>query len=370
MTSTFIDNIICKYFINENGTLSKKYSQYKFVSKKYPNIYNYLTTRFNDSTCIRETVYRIKYHFEVRPVCKYCGCEVSFLGNIHKLFSDHCSQRCSSLDKDVQQKTKQTYMNKYGVECSAQLETNVFKTNNPSKNEESVKKRRATSLKLYGGVFNIERCKETWIKKYGVDNPWKSNEIQNKCKETWIRKYEVDNPMKSEFIREKGKQTCFEKYGVEYYQQSKMFIDNIDWEKRNTKSINTKRINNSFNNSKPEDLCYTILLKKYPDTIRQYKSKEYPFLCDFYIPSINMYIEFQGSQYHHGHPFNENNIDDINELNKLKYLESEKLKTNRKTQYTKIIYTWTDLDIRKRNIAKQNKLNFIEIWNINDIYKI
>ena len=99
----------------------------------------------------------------------------------------------------------------------------------------------------------------------------------------------------------------------------------------------------------------------------QYRSELYPFNCDFYIPSIDTYIEYNGSQYHHKHPFDENNEDDIKELNRLKELEQEKLKTNKHTQYTFIIYTWTDLDIRKRKIAKENNLNFIEFWSVQEL---
>ena len=32
-----------------------------------------------------------------------------------------------------------------------------------------------------------------------------------------------------------------------------------------------------------------------------------------------------------------------------------------------MIYTWTDLDVRKRNIAKENNLNYIEFWNIKEV---
>jgi hypothetical protein len=38
-----------------------------------------------------------------------------------------------------------------------------------------------------------------------------------------------------------------------------------------------------------------------------------------------------------------------------------------KTKYDSVIYTWSDLDVRKRNIAKQNNLNYIEFWNINEL---
>ena len=104
-----------------------------------------------------------------------------------------------------------------------------------------------------------------------------------------------------------------------------------------------------------------LLKEKYPDIIRQYKSNLYPFLSDFYIPCIDTYIEIQGSQYHHYHQFDKDNINDINELNRLKSL------SNSKNQYSKMIYVWTDLDVRKRNVAKENNLNWFEFFNIDEL---
>ena len=79
----------------------------------------------------------------------------------------------------------------------------------------------------------------------------------------------------------------------------------------------------------------------------------YPFNCDFYIPSLNLYIEYNGSHYHHYHPFDINDDNDINELNRLKEKaeNSNAHKNGKKSQYDNIIYTWTILDLKKRNIA-------------------
>ena len=38
--------------------------------------------------------------------------------------------------------------------------------------------------------------------------------------------------------------------------------------------------------------------------------------------------------------------------------------------YDNAITTWTIRDVNKRNIAKQNNLNFIEIWNIEELNNI
>lgn len=135
------------------------------------------------------------------------------------------------------------------------------------------------------------------------------------------------------------------------------------------KKYNTAKKNNSFNKSKVEEECYILLKEKYPDIIRQYRSDLYPFNCDFYIPSLDLYIEFNGSDLHGFHPFDKTNKDDILRLNDL-IERSKKLKEQDKrvkNRYDYSIYTWTDLDIRKRNTVKENNLNFIEFWNINEV---
>ena len=249
-----------------------------------------------------------------------------------------------------------------------------------------------TKLEKYGdpNYANSEKIKQTCLEKYGVDHISKSKEFQNKahdilrekykstwnlekCKETWIEKYGVDNPWKAEFVKEKINNTFLEKYGNIRWvasEEGRKKSSEIGLDKNvQLKKYNTTKKNNSFKKSKPEEECYILLKEKYPDIIRQYHSEIYPFNCDFYIPSLDLYIEYQGSDLHGFHPFDETNKDDILRLNDLKE-RSKKLKEQDKrvkNRYDYSIYTWTDLDIRKRNTAKQNNLNFIEFWNINEV---
>lgn len=69
-----------------------------------------------------------------------------------------------------------------------------------------------------------------------------------------------------------------------------------------------------------------------------------------------LYIEFQGNWTHGKHPYTGLD-DDLEVVSKWK----EQSKT--KPYYKNAIYTWTDLDIRKRNIAKENNLNYIELFS-------
>ena len=125
------------------------------------------------------------------------------------------------------------------------------------------------------------------------------------------------------------------------------------------KVYSTKRKNNTFNTSSVEELFEKYLHSKQYEYIRQYKDENrYPFLCDFYIPKYDLFIEIQGNWTHGKHPFNNTNKKDIEILNIWK--------SKNTTYYEKAIYDWTQRDVLKRNIAKENNLNYLEIFS----YKI
>ena len=111
-----------------------------------------------------------------------------------------------------------------------------------------------------------------------------------------------------------------------------------------------------------ENICYLYLSLYYPDIIRQYRdNKRYPYNCDFYIPCLDMFVEFQGYYTHGTHPYNKNSIKDqvILERFKSKYKDWKKL--------PQIISTWTIKDVEKRNFAKQNNLNYKEFFTIDEL---
>ena len=279
--------------------------------------------------------------------------------------------------ESVKEKIKQTNLEKYGVEFSMQ-------------NEDVKRKTKETWMKKYGADIPFKdplidsKRKKTCMERYGVEYSFQSENNKEKSKQTWIEKYGVDNPLKSDIIKEKGKQTNLEKYGVEYASQ------NIEIKKKlletnnkkyggnapicdptikekilskmpesREKEYQTRKKNGSFNTSKPEKELLEYIKLYFPDVEYQYKNKkDYPFRCDFYIPELNLYIEYNGLWTHGGHPFNENNQEDIDKLNLWK---------SKNTKYYNVaIKVWTDLDVRKRTIAKNNNLNYKEFWNLNE----
>ena len=175
--------------------------------------------------------------------------------------------------------------------------------------------------------------------------------------------------MLNKTVKDKIKQTNLKKYGVEHNwqlsaeQQKSHSIESLN------KCFETQKKNGTLNKSKIEDESFELLKSKYPDIIRHYKDKNrYPFACDFYIPSLDLFIECQYSMFHNNRPYL-NTENDKNEIETIKQ-KSENLKQitgKNKTRYDALIETWTIRDVKKREMAKQNNLNYLEFWNINEL---
>lgn len=131
------------------------------------------------------------------------------------------------------------------------------------------------------------------------------------------------------------------------------------------KAYSTKKVNKSFNSSKPENAYYNYLISKYSenDIIRQYKDERYPHACDFYIKSLDLFIELNIDWTHGGHPFNPENPADINKL----AVWQEKAKKSK--FYQKAIETWTKLDVQKFKDAKYHNLNYKVYYTEAELYE-
>ena len=131
------------------------------------------------------------------------------------------------------------------------------------------------------------------------------------------------------------------------------------------KAYGTKKANKSFNSSKPENAYYSYLISKYSenDIIRQYKDERYPHACDFYIRSLDLFIELNIDWTHGGHPFNPENQADINKL----AVWQEKAKKSK--FYQKAIETWTKLDVQKFKDAKYHNLNYKVYYTETELYE-
>ena len=134
------------------------------------------------------------------------------------------------------------------------------------------------------------------------------------------------------------------------------------------KRYETMKKNNSFAQSTTEDKSYQLLKTECPDVVRQYLDKDrYPFKVDLYVPSLDLFIECHYSEFHQYEPFDATNEEHLERLKCLQNKADEKFKqTGKESRYHKMIYTWTDLDVRKRQCAIDNKLNWLCFYTYGD----
>ena len=96
------------------------------------------------------------------------------------------------------------------------------------------------------------------------------------------------------------------------------------------------------------------------------KDVRYPFHVDFYIKSLDLFIELNATWLHGKHWFNPNDKGDINRLNV--YVDKVKMG---KMFYQSAIDVWTKRDVLKRETAKKNHLKYMVFWNqdLSDFYQ-
>ena len=275
-----------------NPSLLKHYI--KKDAKHDVDVWKYVDNRFSDSKSWIESLCRIVFSIYERPRCKECGKELDFKYDLaNGCFRKYCSYHCQSV-----------HLNKIG------------KLNS----EKSV------------GLAKATRAK-TMVAKYGVDNPFKLQEVRDRIRESLIAKYGVDNPFK---VREL-----------------------FDYKKQYEHQAETKAKNHTFSTSKEEDALYVYIREKFPDVVRQHRdSDRYPFFCDFYIPSIDLFIELNAHWTHGKHPYNKDDECDQKTV--------EKWKAKHTKYYDNAIRTWTCLDVKKRTTAAANSLYYIEAWTLDE----
>lgn len=177
---------------------------------------------------------------------------------------------------------------------------------------------------------------------------WRNNQSKKlKGKNTWSK-------------GKKQSESTIEKRKISFSKRTESDIQNSKY-----KEYLTRKNNNSYNKHMTKDECiifeYLSTLFSPDDIIYQYMDERYPFNCDFYIKSEELFIELNIYPSHGGHPFDKNNDMDIDKLHRW---ENKVLLGKR--QYQNWIYTWTDLDLRKINTANNNNIKIIFAYSIKE----
>lgn len=197
----------------------------------------------------------------------------------------------------------------------------------------------------------------TCLQKYGAPRYLDSQEGVEKIaliKSTPEFRNRMRDIISSDAVQAKTRQTSMAKYGTASPAQTKAVQDKI---------YNTKKKNHTVNSSKAEVFVYDMLVDRFgvDDITHQYKDdRRYPFACDFYVKSLDLFIELN-LHWSHGHHWFGSCDGDLAELDRWKMRS-----VNGSEYYAVAISTWTLRDIKKRDTAILNSLNYVVFWR-NDL---
>lgn len=298
--------------------------------------------------------------------CEQCYYDISLHNYLikHPEFSD--SIKCECCGKEFLPKRKQIskWMSREShdkclyITCSKHC---TLVLTQAKIDKQMVKEKRWKTLEERTGnknYRNLEQGRKTLFKNHGVTHNSKITGFIQQVKHTKFINYGNENYNNIDAIRK----TIQERYNVDWNSQTESWKlkMKLNKDKRMQKCYESYKKNNSFKSvSKPELRTYNKLLTKFSDTIHTYRDKKrYPFNCDFYIPSKDLFIECHYGLFHNFKPFDTMNKEHLEELDKLCKLAEQKRKTKKLNRYDAVIYCWTILDPKKLKTFQDNHLNY------------
>ena len=333
-------------------------------------IKTYLENRYDEfNGDYSEIYYRITHNIDEIPVCPVCGAKRKFIDTYKGYGSPYCSMKCQWTTR----KRKQPSLYKY--QKPAIINGKIY-TSYTELNDELILLYVDSEMQAQSKIMwnNLEYPIADYLDK-------RFNDSQSR-KESWYRiKHHIEirpvcvmcgKPVSFDITRETGftkhcsnnvcvmndpetlrkvRENSKIKWGTDYPLQA---------EEIKLKCIN-KNTSIPIWTSKQEIKFKDRLKRIYPDLKWQYKDKgPYPYFCDFYIPSLDLFIELNYYWKHGGEEFDKNNPEHVQRLNT--YMEKAKYNDEYKTA----IETWTISDKEKILCAINNKLNYKIFWNTRD----
>ena len=334
-----------KNILNNESLIKEINLNYNYPSRMLCNtiIINKILSKYPQFTK-SEIIYLLQHKDELENLhifCSVCG-KKNVFNNIKYGYSLYCCANHAS--NGSREKAKQTWLKKYGVD-------------NPNK----CRKVR-------------EKLEQTNLRKYGVKYNWASKDPKLNGRSTRLKKYGVENCFASKDFKLNGRESTYKKYGVYYIGQTQEYKDlykNKEWVKNNVKKqYESKKKNGTLNSSKIEQICFEKLKNIFIDTVHNYRDVRYPFDCDFYIPSKDLFIELNFHWTHGNVPFDKNNEDHIRKLEEWKRKSKEiNFKEQTKKFYKNAIQTWTIRDVKKLKTFQYNNLNYKIFYKEEDFNK-
>lgn len=192
-----IDQFLLKSGRVNSALIKEKNFKIKY-NEKYKEIEIFSKEIKIDERSFAEKLYHYINKEEHGKLCKNCKTKKTKFFGIKRGYADFCSSKCSNGSTIVQNKKKEVYLEKYGVD-------------NPSKNKQV-----------------IERIQDKFTKKYGA-NPFSLQNVKDQIKKTCMEKYGTEyslsgkSPVREKINRNKEKEFR-EKYkdlNITYYNPKK-----------------------------------------------------------------------------------------------------------------------------------------------------
>lgn len=164
-------------------------------------------------------------------LCDYC--KVSYIPKHYKqrfCKNEHFSSCAICNTKFIQKNLvhpKKTCSNKCNNLLREKTNLERFGVTNPFKSEEKKEKIRQANLKRYGTTHRlknkdeVEKQKKNNLLKYGTETPFQLDEVKEKIRQTNISKYGVPYYTQTKEYKDNVRQTNLMKYKTEYASQSK-----------------------------------------------------------------------------------------------------------------------------------------------------
>ena len=150
-----------------------------------------------------------------------------------------------------------------------------------------------------GGILaNVKEA--IFLKRYGVTVPAKAAVVKQRMMQTNIDRRGVAWPTQDVSVMAKQTDTNFQRYGIRNVFSIPETKKRANSPESCAKRHATMKHNGSYCKSKDEDLCYELLccLFDVDDVVRQVTIPGTRWAIDFYVKSIDTYIQFDGAYWH------------------------------------------------------------------------
>ena len=192
-----------------------------------------------------------------------------------------------------------------------------------------------------GGEGNYKKFKYRWYTN-GSEQIRISETLGQKPPEGWW-------PGQADWMAEKSRQAPVGKHRTEEQKAHHKIGAAKAWA--------VKLQKNNYTKSKLEDDYYEQLCTQYgaDNVVRQYIEERYPWHCDFYIKSEDLFIELNKFPTHYSEPFDKDNPEHIKLLKHCQEDPNNWIEA-------RMAIVWAGYDVKKREWALAHNLNFKEIY--------